>query len=87
MSTTAAGIGRAAARYPDSTGRPALYDVLAVRGFGAQRRVYLRYVGHADGDGKLVRDPDAVPSAGPYWVSAARFHVTILPRFETDVTL
>lgn len=83
MITAATGIGRAVAKYPDASGFPALYDVIAVRGFGAQRRVYLRYIGHAGANGVLVPDPAAVPSFRPYWVSAARFRVHILPRFET----
>lgn len=83
MTASVAGIGRAVARYADASGYPALYDVLAVRGFGAQRRIYVRYIGHSGPAGALVQDSDAVPSVNAYWVSAARFRVEILPRFES----
>jgi hypothetical protein len=83
VTTAATGIGRAIAKYPDASGFPALYDVLAVRGFGAQRRVYLRYVGHAGPNGVLVLDPDVLTTTDPQWLSARRFRVEILPRFET----
>jgi hypothetical protein len=74
VTTPREGIGRAIARKADSSGLPALYAVLQVRGFGAHRRVLVRYIGHASG-ATLVQDPDAVPTVAPVWLGAHRFRL------------
>ena len=79
------GIGRAIAKNVDRSGMPALYVVLQVRGFGDQRRVYVRYIGHADPRGYLVHDPDAVPTVHPAWVSANRFYLWLAETEPPDL--
>lgn len=74
------GIGRAIAKRVDRSGLPALFVVLGVRGFGDQRRVLVRYIGHAGANGRLVHDPDAVPTTYPSWMRADRFHLWLADR-------
>lgn len=83
--TAPEGIGRAIAKNVDRSGMPALYVVLGVRGFGDQRRVYVRYIGHADPRGNLVRDPDALPTERPQWLSASRFYLWTAEREPVDL--
>lgn len=83
---TGEGIGaRAIAKNVDRSGMPALYVVLGVRGFGEQRRVYVRYIGHADPRGRLVHDPDAVPNTRPFWASADRFYLWLADEEPADL--
>ena len=79
------GIGRAISKRVDRSGLPALFVVLGVRGFGDQRRVLVRYIGHAGAHGELVHDPDAVRSTFPSWVSAERFHLWLAEREPADL--
>lgn len=83
--TAPEGIGRAIAKNVDRSGMPALYVVLGVRGFGDQRRVFVRYIGHADPRGHLVQDPDAVRNIRPMWASADRFHLWLAEREPADL--
>lgn len=77
---TGEGIGRAIHKRVDRSGLPALYVVLGARGFGDQRRILVRYIGHAGAHGELVHDPAAVPTLYPSWVRADRFHVWLAER-------
>lgn len=76
--TPAPAIGTAVAKRVDCSLMPAVFDVVAVRGFGDQRRIFVRYKGHQGPHATLVKDPDAGAycSAGT-WVSCRRFHVTM----------
>lgn len=79
------GVGRAIAKRVDSTGLPALYDILSTRGFGSQQRILVRYVGHAGAHGALVHDPDAVPTPEAVWLRADRFNVQLVAKLEPDL--
>lgn len=80
-----AGIGRAIAKRVDRSGMLALYDVLAVRGFGDQRRVFVRYAGHSGPGGQCLQDPDAVAHPEPTWCHADRFHVHMVAALAPDL--
>lgn len=75
--TPAPAIGTAVAKRVDSSNMPAVFDVVAVRGFGDQRRVFVRYRGHQGPNATLVQDPDAGAYARPVWMSGIRFHLTM----------
>jgi len=89
MTTVTAPVGRAVARRVDSSGLPAVYDVLRVTGCLGTRRVLLRYVGHLGPGGACVRDPDAQPvnpwSTAAVWSTEKRFHVHLYESHNVTV--